>query len=192
MAQGVKFELILPRDPALFERDHRKALRLAFAAAALVHHTRHIPRHFQAFASVKYRYARRSAKYEARKQRLLGHRLPLVFTGKTRDTVTMLKTIRATPKGATLTMRLPIKGGTGRLLDAAAAARLVRAGKRRATTFTQKQVDSQRVILQIRSELEVISEDELKFIAQTIQDQYERQAGITKDVEGRSRKRITV
>lgn len=188
---GLKFELIIPRDPALFERDHRRALRLAFTEAAVFHHERHIPRHFEPFASVKYRYARRNAKYEARKQRLLGHRLPLVFTGKTRDTVTMLRTIRATPKGATLTMRLPIRGGTGRLMDASARARLIRAGKR-VKPLTDRAINNQRVILQLMAEIEVISPDEMQAIRQQIADRYTERAAFIKDVENRSRKRIAI
>lgn len=191
VSRAIQFDLTLPRDPALFERDHRRALREAFTSAAVLHHTRHIPRHFESFASTKYRYARRKAKYEARKQRLLGHRLPLVFTGRTRDTVTMLRTIRATPKGATLTMRLPIRGGTGRLVDAAARARMIRAG-RRVKPLSDRAINSQKVILQIIAELETISPDENEAIRREIADRYTERASLIKNVENRSRKRIRI
>ena len=48
---------------------------------------RYLPMHFQAGATTRYGYEKRSAKYTARKRKKYGHSIPLVYTGRLRDTI---------------------------------------------------------------------------------------------------------
>jgi hypothetical protein len=191
MTVPMTFAVAATRDPALYTRDHARFLRAAFWGAAEFHHERHIPRHFEPFASVKYRYLPRSRSYNKVKERLFGTTQPLVLSGTTRDTVTRMKTIRATPKGASLKMDLPIKGGSGRFLTAEAAERLARAGKRSTRTITRKAVDSALRVRQIITEIEAISSDELVRLAQEVRDRYVAGANDLK-AQGGGRKRIVI
>lgn len=191
MTVPMTFDVAATRDPALYTRDHARVLRAAFWGTAAYHHERHIPRHFEPFASVKYRYLPRSRSYNKVKERLFGTTQPLVLTGTTRDTVTRMKTIRSTPKGATLTMVLPIKGGSGRFLSAEAAERMFRAGKRATRKISRKAVDSALRVRQIITEIEVISSDELVRLAHEVRDRYVADAQSIKSTGG-GRKRIVI
>lgn len=179
---SVEFEV--PRDPAVFERDHRRALTKANEAAAIYHHEHHIPRHFEGFAGAKYGYPRRSLGYEKRKQHRYGHKLPLVYTGKTRAAVTSNRRVQKTYKGATLILRIPIKGGSGRFMDDAARKRLgIRAPK-------YKQLDSQEQILKRIVEIEAIAPDEIRTLSRIIRDVYTaeiNQPGVRRRVRFRTR-----
>ena len=148
----------LPRDPAVFQRDHNRALRTACAYAAEYHHRVHIPRHFQGFAAAKYGYAKRSPRYIKWKERVIkgaDGKQDLVFSGMTRSEITKNRAISATPKGATLRMRIPISGGTGRLMDEAARARTGR------KALTIRAITAQRNIIMRVAEVEAISRDEI-------------------------------
>lgn len=145
-----------PRDPRLMLRDHARFLREALREAVDEHHRRHIPWHFQPFAASKYGYKPRSRRYAALKAKL-GLTQPLVFTGRTRDTVTRERQITATQQRATLILRLPLAGGTGRF-------RL----RRGQTTLSR----AQRTVLQIIHELKAITPDERRHLAHTLRDRY--------------------
>lgn len=165
----ITVDIKLPRDPGVFLRDHNRALRIACAYAAVYHHRVHIPWHFQSFAKKKYGYAKRSSRYLAWKEKVIPGEdgtQDLVFTGKTRSEVTRNRTIAATPKGATLRMKIPIQGGAGRLMDDAARARL---GRR---PLTIKAVNSQREIIKRIAELEALAPDEIKTLAGEIERVY--------------------
>ena len=178
----------LPRDPALFTRDHNRFAREANGAAALYHWQRHIPRHFQGFAAAKYGYNKRTAKYRARKIKLVGAKPDMVFSGRSQRMMTRnAPQIRKTPKGATLIMRLPIDGGTGKILDAEAAERLYRAGKRKHRGFTERQVNSQIQIMRRVAEMEAVSADEIRTLAEVRATTYTRLAN-----EPGTRKRIRI
>lgn len=191
MTVPLTFAVAATRDPALYTRDHARILRAAFWGTAEYHHARHIPRHFEPFASVKYRYLPRSRSYNRIKERMFGTTQPLVLSGATRDTVSRMKTIRATPKGATLQMPVPIKGGSGRFLTAEAAERMARAGKRATRTITRKAVDSALRVRQILTEIEVISSDELDRLAHEVRDRYVAAANDIRSTGG-GRKRIVI
>jgi hypothetical protein len=145
-----------PRDPRLLARDHARFLRDALRRAVETHHERHIPWHFEAFAAAKYGYRPRSRRYAALKARL-GLRLPLVFTGRTRETVTRQRQVTATQHRATLILRLPLAGGSGRFRFRRGQTELSRA---------------QRTILQIIQELKAINPDERRFLADTLRARY--------------------
>lgn len=167
----------MPKDPALFTRDHNRFSRAANVAAADFHFQRHIPRHFEGFAGPKYGYWKRTKGYLKRKQKIVGNKPDLVFSGKSKRMVlSTTPTIRATPKGSTLILRLPIAGGTGNALDAAAAARLFAAGKRKNKGFTQKQVNSQIQIQRRVHELQAVSADEARKLAEVRAQEYVRLA----------------
>lgn len=150
----------LPRDPTVIVRDHAKALREALEATAVEHHDRHIPRHFQPFAAAKYGYQKRGAKY----QRLKDKRglPPLVgpnpkTSGDLYDEVTQRYRVTKTQYKSTLIMRLPFKGGTGRLR--------LRPGQTKLTT-------QQEQILHRIAELSVITSDEQKYLADFLGAKY--------------------
>lgn len=180
----------LPRDPALFVRDHNRFSRAANVLAAQYHWQKHIPRHFQSFAAAKYGYQQRSGKYRKRKIKLVGNQPDMVFSGRSRRMMTGTQpTIRATPKGSTLIMRLPIDGGTGKILDAAAAARLFAAGKRSHKGFTQRQVNSQVQIVRRVAEMQAVSADEIRTLAEVRATEYVRlanQPGVKKRIRIRT------
>ncbi|HAP39452.1 MAG TPA: hypothetical protein DCQ94_06810 [Nitrospira sp.] len=147
----------LPRDPRLYIRDHGTFLREALKDAARFHHERHIPRHFEPFARAKYGYTSRSERYQKLKKR---RGLPdLVWSGRTRAVVTQSRQITGTQKQARLILRLPFKGGTGRLR--------VRGARLSA---------QQQNVLRIIAELQAIAADELKAVAGYVRDDYTRRA----------------
>lgn len=178
----------LPRDPALFQRDHNRFSRAANVLAARYHFQKHIPRHFQGFAAAKYGYRKRTSKYKQRKIKLVGAKPDMVFSGRSQRVITgTAPKIQATPKGSRLIMRLPIDGGTGKILDAAAAQRLFAAGKRKTATFTKRQVNSQIEIMRRVKEMEAVSPDEARALAEVRAAEYVRLAN-----EPGTRKRIRI
>lgn len=170
---GSSVELVFSADPRLKARDHNKFMRAAFTAGAEYHFRQHVPRHFEDFAIHKYGYYPRSEKYNDRKMKQVGHNHPLVFTGASKRMATGSHLpVQATPKGATLTVRLAFSGGSGRMKDAAAIARLHAAGKRINSTFTEKQVNGQIEALRRVSEMESMSSDEVNTVGRVILDKY--------------------
>jgi len=153
----VKAELIVP-DPRLFIREHNRALRSANEYAADYHHKKHMPDHFKMVGYSNYKLDRRTAKYAKRKHRIYNHALPNVFTGNTRREMLQNRQIRSTPKGARLTMKVPLTGGTGRFR--------IRPGmKLRAVAG---QVEMMRRV----AELEAISQTEINTLATIRRDYY--------------------
>lgn len=150
-----------PRDPRLFDRDHKTFTRESLRAMAVEHHQRHMPWHFEQFAAQKYGYARRSRKYQARKDRMGLPPLvsPAATSGQLRTAITQFRQITATSNRARLIMRLPFKGGTGRLKVTGGA-----------LSNQQKQV------LTRIAELEVIAPDEQQHLNEFMIDHYTRLA----------------
>jgi hypothetical protein len=151
-------------------------MRHAYTAAAEYHFQHHVPRHFQGFAAAKYGYYPRTKKYNDRKLKQVGHTDPLVFTGASRREATSNHRIAATPKGSKLFVRLAISGGSGRVLDAAAAARKFAAGKRKTATISKTQVQSQIQVLKRVSEMETVAQDEINTLGRVMQEDYQHQA----------------
>ncbi|OGT59922.1 MAG: hypothetical protein A3E01_10790 [Gammaproteobacteria bacterium RIFCSPHIGHO2_12_FULL_63_22] len=150
----------LPRDPRLLVRNHGKHLNDTLRAAANWHHETHIPRHFQSFAPAKYGYARRGRKYQKLKDRLgLG---PLVSPfsrrqGRLPTTLAVMQgfNVTATQKRATLKMRLPFRGGSGRLRVRGSGLSV-----------------HQETLLRTIAEIEVISADEQRSINEFVHKDY--------------------
>lgn len=156
--------MTLPRDPDLYVRDHERNLRLSLADAAIEHHDRHIPWHFESFGPAKYGYKKRGAKYQRIKDRM--GLPPLVSpnpktSGNLKQEVTYHYQITATQTRSRLIMRLPFQGGTGRLRLKAGQVSL---------TSPQEQ------ILNRIAELSVIAPDERAYLADFIAGRYAMRA----------------
>lgn len=70
-------------------------------------HRKYIKRHFRSGAAERYGYKKRSAKYVRRKLRAKHHSSPLVWTGRTRDSVSSHIRVSGTAKQATGRMVAP-------------------------------------------------------------------------------------
>lgn len=66
-----------------------------------------LPGHFTAAAKRRYGYHPRGAKYEQLKQKIVGHRDPLVLSGDMRDMILSSKQVRAFPKRVTVRINGP-------------------------------------------------------------------------------------
>lgn len=135
-----------PRDPRLYVRDHQTFLRDSLRETMVHHHDRHIPWHFEKFAAAKYGYVKRRAKYQARKDAL--GLPPLVSpnretSGDLKEAMTHFRQVTATSTRARLILRLPFRGGTGRL-----------------RVIGGKLSSSQQNVLQRIAEMETIATDE--------------------------------
>lgn len=157
-----------PRDPALYLRDHGRFLRESNRHAAVFHHVQHIPRHFQPFAAAKYGYAPRRSYVGRKKYQDLKNRLglpplvsPRLTGGQTQRQITTMRQVTATQKRSRLTMRLPFRGGTGRFR--------LQPGQRELSV-------NQKVVLQIKTEIETIAPDEQRTINGEIHRHYAEQA----------------
>ncbi len=106
----------------LTRRDHNRYVKEAARDVLATYHKKFTRRKFQADASRRYGYAPRSAKYNRRKQRLKGHRIPMLYSGRSRDTIAgsppKIRIGGAAEGGkkgitASLFLRFPFAGGTG-------------------------------------------------------------------------------
>lgn len=98
------------RTAGVSQRLHGRAANHALRRAGEQHLALHLPRHFEENAATRpggaYGYSRRSRRWQKRKQRLVGHQIPNVFTGRTR--IAVLGSARVT---ATQTrMRILLRG----------------------------------------------------------------------------------
>lgn len=169
---GTKVTVTFNPAPEDLPRRHRKFLNNAHREAAEFHHKKHIPLHFQPTAYRRYGYQSRGRNYVRMKERLFGKgvaNLPNVLTGTTRRVFRTQRQITATASGAKLILRFPFKGGTGRLLDAAALQRLGR------SKLTQRQLNGQRNIISRVAEMETTIPEEYAAIAKVIEASYQRQ-----------------
>lgn len=93
----------------LTKRGHARLMRDLLREAMEEHRDRNLPKHFQRNADTApggaYGYAARTAKYQKRKARQVGHQIPLVLTGRLRDTIQRNVRITATQHRARLTTR---------------------------------------------------------------------------------------
>lgn len=152
-----------PRDPRLFARDHNTFTRESLRAAVTEHHDVHIPRHFETFAAAKYGYARRSSRYQARKDKLGLPPLvsPTATSGQLRTAMTHFRQVTATSNRARLIMRLPFRGGTGRL-----------------RVIGGSLSDQQKQVLTRIAEMETIASDEQQHLNELIGAEYTRMANM--------------
>ena len=172
-APGTKVTVTFNPPPEELPRRHRKFLNNANRESAEFHFKKHIPLHFDPSAFRRYGYQDRGKSYIKLKEKLYGKdiaKLPNVLTGNTRRVFRTQRQITATASGARLILRFPFKGGTGRLLDAAALQRLGR------SKLTQRQINGQRNILARVAEFETVIPSEYDAIAKVVEQSYQRQA----------------
>jgi hypothetical protein len=108
-----RLEMLEPlADGRAFERIHTRAVKASLTRELELHHQRRIPRHFEAPARTKYRYAERKPGWKIKKMNVWGSRTDLVASGRTRRA--MLSQYRLTVSGSvangmvgTLRMRFP-------------------------------------------------------------------------------------
>lgn len=113
----------VPSRPAdMTRRAHNQYVKEAARETMEEYHRKFTRRKFQLDATFRYSYAKRSQKYNARKQKIKGHQIPMLWSGNTRKAVAngaakirLGGAAEGGKKGltATLIYRLPFKGGTG-------------------------------------------------------------------------------
>lgn len=94
-------------------REYGKATKAAFEAAGRLWHQKFRPKHFTKAGAREYGYAPRTRAYTERKFKKFGHRLPLVFTGETRNLARNRK-IKATGKMMRVIINAPRLNEPGR------------------------------------------------------------------------------
>ena len=117
-------EFTPPSRPAdLTVRLHNQYAKQAIREVMTLHWSKHTRSHFQLHARHKYGYFPRSVGYRKRKQRLKGHDIDLVFSGRSRElisgqqpTVHVGGAAEGGKKGLTgyYKLRFPFSGGSGR------------------------------------------------------------------------------
>tara|TARA_R110000824_G_scaffold362783_2_gene550764 strand:- start:4998 stop:5516 length:519 start_codon:yes stop_codon:yes gene_type:complete len=151
MERRVTLSTNIPQEA--FGRKAKRDLRDTARHGAEYHAKRHLPSHFKPGAASKYGYRPRTKSYQQFKKRLTGRGQPLVFTGRTRDeaTDTANQKITATStRGAKLTIRLSLRGASGRLR--------LKKGQRFLSTQQEQQ-------LARKAEIEAMTTDEISAIA---------------------------
>lgn len=93
----------------LTKRGHGKLMRELLREAAEEHRDQRLPRHFERNADTApggaYGYEKRTAKYQRRKAKQVGHQIPLVLTGRLRSAIQANVRITATQFRSRLTTR---------------------------------------------------------------------------------------
>lgn len=170
----VHYALEVPAMLVKSERIHNALVKRVFRTVIEHHHERRIPRHFQQSAHGRYGYADRSKRYRFAKQKRYGSSIDLVRTGRTRRQMISQRQLtlggQASTSGlkATLRLRFPFPGGTGRVRNSA--------GRQKVT------------IEQMAREIETIAADEMREIQQQIHDGYV----VLVETDTSSRQRIKV
>lgn len=93
----------------LTKRGHSRLMRDLLKEAMEEHRDKKLPRHFERNADTApggaYGYAARTAKYQRRKAKQVGHQIPLVLTGRLRQAIQSNVKITATQHRSRLTTR---------------------------------------------------------------------------------------
>ncbi len=71
--------------PGLLKSEVNRLTKESLVAAAENHYREYMPLHFTMAAYSRYGYGARSAKYLAKKNKIYGHVLPLVYSGKSKE-----------------------------------------------------------------------------------------------------------
>ena len=82
VAVKIEYKGFIPKMP---RRDQNNILRGSYEDLGEHYRGTNLPRHFTIQGARSRRYSQRTAEYRKRKNRLFGHNLPFVWTGKTRD-----------------------------------------------------------------------------------------------------------
>ena len=92
--------------PKIALRERNRIYKESYAAVLTYWHRELRPKHFTLAGAAEYRYAPRSRKYEARKQRKVGHTRPLEFSGLSKA-LTSVRNVTSTSKGGRVRMNAP-------------------------------------------------------------------------------------
>lgn len=170
------------------ERWHNKTVKQIMRTQLEIQLANRVHRHFEFSAHSRYGYAERTKKYQRTKLKYRGKttswgtpvtfapdaNLDLIKTGTTRRTIK--SGVRFTLAGAghlilaTLRLRLPFKGGTGRSLDLAAQLRILASGKKPNRKFQNRMLAAQKTetVRRTIAEIERFSADEITEINKSV------------------------
>lgn len=121
MVVAINFEI---KANLVTKRSHGQIMRQVNRGMLERWRDRFLPLHFEGGASQRYGYRPRTSRYVARKRRMVGHNIPLVLTGRLRDTIRRGVVIRATQYRASarsrgyFPMRNEMRGEIERITDA--------------------------------------------------------------------------
>jgi hypothetical protein len=121
MVVAINFEI---KANLVTKRSHGQIMRQVNRGMLERWRDRFLPLHFEGGATQRYGYRPRSGRYLARKRRMVGHGIPLVLTGRLRDTIRRGVVIRATQHRGTarsrgyFPMRNEMRGEIERITDA--------------------------------------------------------------------------
>jgi mRNA-degrading endonuclease RelE of RelBE toxin-antitoxin system len=155
-------------------RAHRKASKLAAIALLQLHHRKNIPQHFKQTGRNKYHYKARSARYKAYKRKRWHSITDLVASGRNRQLITAMGTIRV---GGTITgspKRTSMSGktyGSGREPGLRAQLRM----RGNWPEFRDSTNPRAVTINDMRDEIARVTEDENTSLAQYFKDIYVRE-----------------
>jgi len=93
--------------PRAVARELRAVVKEELQGVIAYWHRKMLKRHFKVGAVQRYRYRRRTEKYQRRKLRLKGHQEPLVWSGETRRMTIRQIRVSGTSKSARGTMSAP-------------------------------------------------------------------------------------
>jgi len=101
----IKHTITYINDPTIQKKQFEKVLRKALKTAGEFWRDQLLKGHFTPSGAIKYGYQKRTPKYQSRKQRQKGHRVPLVWSGETRRMALRQSKPRRTIKG--IKVRIP-------------------------------------------------------------------------------------
>ena len=99
------------KSPKRVSKEFKKTLKVELQNTALEWWLQFLPKHFRPGAAQRYGIGGRTAQYQRRKKKQVGHNRPLVFTGKLALQMRTNNKISGTSKGATVKMRKPLAFG---------------------------------------------------------------------------------
>ena len=96
----------------LTRRGHGKLMNSLYRQIGLIHKLKTIKKHFEKVPETRatvggYHYEKRSRRWQKIKQRVKGHRKPLVFSGRLRSSVVFSSVVRATQRKFSFQARAP-------------------------------------------------------------------------------------
>ena len=95
------------KPPALSAAEWREALKVGWRAVGQFWHRKILGKHFTEAGAREYRYQPRTPEYLRKKERLFGHRRPLVFSGRLMAEVMQTEDVRYTSKGVGIVLHGP-------------------------------------------------------------------------------------
>jgi hypothetical protein len=101
------YSLVVRRSPRGMAKIFNEVRKDAMEEVGEKWHDEFLPRHFEENAMQRYHYVHRAKKYDQRKERKMGHKKPLVWSGTLRKTILENTTITATKSSVLIKMTGP-------------------------------------------------------------------------------------